>query len=126
MDALAPPAVEPIERDPVAGCVERRRQLPSQGDLLLLDGPPIRGEVLYRGGRIQEDENAQIAACLLQGTIDVRGARFAGLDVAPQPDEFARHYLVASRPVRVRIELHSPSHQLSAHSARRLLGPTPA
>src|SRR3546814_1839678 len=72
MDALAPPAVEPIERDPVAGCVERRRQLPSQGDLLLLDGPPIRGEVLYRGGRIQEDENAQIAACLLQGTIDVR------------------------------------------------------
>src|SRR3546814_3995223 len=59
MDALAPPAVEPIERDPVAGCVERRRQLPSQGDLLLLDGPPIRGEVLYRGGRIQEDEKAQ-------------------------------------------------------------------
>src|SRR3546814_12987197 len=48
MDALAPPAVEPIERDPVAGCVERRRQLPSQGDLLLLDGPPIRGEEIGR------------------------------------------------------------------------------
>src|SRR3546814_10143587 len=54
MDALAPPAVEPIQRDPVAGCVERRRQLPSQGDLLLLAGPPIRGEVLYRGGSSEE------------------------------------------------------------------------
>src|SRR3546814_11620761 len=38
MDALAPPAVEPKERDPVAGCVERRRPLPSQGDLLLQIG----------------------------------------------------------------------------------------
>src|SRR3546814_16854330 len=67
MDALAPHAVEPIERDPVAGCVERRRQLPSQVALLLLDGPPIRGEVLYRRARIQEDEPAQIEPGMLRG-----------------------------------------------------------